>query len=57
MGVNFHDREDASIAETLKEDLIDHMIELKFNISECVIVLCVCRKARFCGAFLFQYVL
>lgn len=32
-GVNFHDREDASIAETLKEDLIDHMIELKFNIT------------------------
>jgi polyisoprenoid-binding protein YceI len=31
-GVKFHDREDASIAESLKEDLIDHTIELKFDV-------------------------
>lgn len=32
-GVKFHDREDASIAESLKEDLIDHTIELKFAVT------------------------
>ena len=31
-GVKYHDREDASIAASLKEDLIDHSIELKFNV-------------------------
>ena len=32
-GVKFHDREDASIAESLKEDLIDHTIELNFVVT------------------------
>ena len=31
--VKFHDKEDATIAETLKEDLIDHSIELTINVS------------------------
>lgn len=31
--VKFHDSEDATIAETLKEDLIDHSIELTINVS------------------------
>lgn len=31
--VKFHDKEDATIAETLKEDLIDHSIELTVNVS------------------------
>lgn len=31
--VKYHDREDATIAETLKEDLIDHSIELTINVS------------------------
>ena len=31
--VKFHDKEDATIAETLKEDLIDHSIELAINVS------------------------
>lgn len=32
-GVKFHDREDASIAESLKEDLIDHSIELTIAVT------------------------
>ena len=32
-GVKFHDSEDASIAETLKEDLIDHSIELTISVT------------------------
>ena len=31
--VKYHDSEDATIAETLKEDLIDHSIELTINVS------------------------
>lgn len=31
-GVKYHDREDASIAETLKENLIDHFIELSIKV-------------------------
>ena len=31
--VKFHDSEDATIAESLKEDLIDHSIELTINVS------------------------
>lgn len=31
--VKYHDREDATIAASLKEDLIDHTIELKFRVS------------------------
>jgi len=30
--VKFHDSDDATIAETLKEDLIDHSIELTINV-------------------------
>lgn len=30
--VKYHDSDDATIAETLKEDLIDHSIELKINV-------------------------
>lgn len=32
-GVKFHDSEDASIAESLKEDLIDHSIELTISVT------------------------
>lgn len=32
-GVKFHDSEDASIAESLKEDLIDHNIELTISVT------------------------
>ena len=32
-GVKFHDKDDASIAETLKEDLIDHSIELTIAVT------------------------
>ena len=32
-GVKFHDKDDASIAETLKEDLIDHSIELTISVT------------------------
>jgi polyisoprenoid-binding protein YceI len=31
--VKYHDSEDATIAETLKEDMIDHSIELTINVS------------------------
>ena len=31
-GAKYHDREDATIAESLKEDLIDHKIELTFDV-------------------------
>ena len=31
-GVKYHDREDASIAETLKDNLIDHFIELTIKV-------------------------
>ncbi|MEY2962974.1 MAG: hypothetical protein RL754_235 [Bacteroidota bacterium] len=31
-GVKFHDKEDASIAQSLKEDLIDHSIELTISV-------------------------
>jgi polyisoprenoid-binding protein YceI len=36
--VKYHDSEDATIAETLKEDLIDHSIELTINVvgNECL---------------------
>ena len=32
-GVKFHDSEDATIAESLKEDLIDHSIELTISVT------------------------
>lgn len=32
-GANYHDREDATIAESLKEDLIDHSIELTISVT------------------------
>ena len=31
--VKFHDKDDASIAESLKEKLIDHTIELNFDLN------------------------
>ena len=33
LNVKYHDSEDATIAETLKEDMIDHSIELTINVS------------------------
>lgn len=32
-GAKFHDREDATIAESLKEDLIDHNVELTISVT------------------------
>ncbi|MEL0335249.1 MAG: YceI family protein, partial [Flavobacteriales bacterium] len=31
-GAKFHDRDDATIAESLKDDLIDHSIELTIKV-------------------------
>ena len=31
-GVNFHNRDDSSIAESLKDNLIDHSIELTISV-------------------------